>query len=61
MRAVGSGSDGQPNGVLADTNRMRVSGNIPLRTLAVFPGTGITHEIVDAVCAELRAGGQVTE
>ena len=55
MRAVGSGRDGRPNGVLADTSRMRVSGHIPLETLANFPGTGITHELVDAVCAELGA------
>jgi beta-glucosidase len=53
MRAVGYGSDGRPTGILADANRMRGSGNIPLSTLAVFPETGITHELVDAVCAEL--------
>jgi hypothetical protein len=34
---------------------MRVSGNIPLRQLAVFPGTGITHELIDALSAELGA------
>jgi beta-glucosidase len=53
MRAAGSGSDGRPNGILADANRMRVSGNIPLRQFAVFPGTGITYELLDAVRAEL--------
>jgi beta-glucosidase len=53
MRAIGSGRDGQPSGILASANRMRVSGNIPLRTLAVFPGTGLSPELVDAICAEL--------
>jgi hypothetical protein len=51
MRAVGHGSDGRPNGVIADADRVRVIENFPLRALVVFPGSGLTHHVVDAVCA----------
>ena len=50
LHAVGSGSDGQPNGIIADSGRIRVVGNFPLRTLAIFPGTGLSHELIDAIC-----------
>lgn len=53
LRAVGTRADGRPNGVVGDPDRIRVIGNFPLRTLAVFPGRGLSHDIVDAVCAEL--------
>jgi len=55
LRAVGSGSDGQSNGIVADASRIRVVGNFPIRALAIFPGTGFSHELIDAVCAELGA------
>jgi beta-glucosidase len=55
LRAVGTKSDGHPKGIAGDAGRMRVVGNFPLRSLAIFPGTGLTHEVVDAICAELTA------
>ncbi len=51
--ALGRGSDGRPNGIISDADRIRVVGNFPLRALVVFPGSGLTHDIVDAVCAAL--------
>ncbi len=56
VRAVGTGADGRPNGIAGDPGRIRVIGNFPLRTLAAFPGTGLSHAIVDRVCTGL--GGQ---
>ena len=52
-RAVGSSSDGRPNGIFADAKRIRVVGNFPLRAIALFPGSGLSHDVIDAVCAEL--------
>ncbi len=49
--ALGHGSDGRPRGIIADADRVRIIANFPLRALAVFPGTGLTHDIIDAVCA----------
>jgi beta-glucosidase len=53
IRAVGTGADGTPNGILGDPGRISVIGNFPLRTLAVFPNVGLNHDIVDALCVEL--------
>jgi beta-glucosidase len=56
LRAVGTGTDGRPNGIAGDARRIRTIGNFPLRTLAVFPNVGLSHHIVDAACAELASG-----
>ena len=55
LRAVGTNRDGHPKGIVGDSGRIRVIGNFPLRSLAVFPGTGLTHDVVDAICAELAS------
>ncbi len=52
-RAAGSSSDGRSDEIIADANRFRVAGNFPLRALAVFPGSGLTHDVIDAACADL--------
>ena len=52
-RAVGVRSDGRPRGILGDASRIRVVGNFPLRALAIFPGTGLSHDLIDTICAEL--------
>lgn len=55
LRAVGTGPDGRPNGIAGHPGRVKVMGSAPLRTLAAFPGTGLSHAIVDAVTAGLAA------
>jgi beta-glucosidase len=57
LRAVGTDACGQPNGIAGDAGRIRVVGNFPLRTLTVFPGTGLSHDVVDAMCSEVAEEG----
>lgn len=44
---IGVDGDGRPIGILGDDELVRVIGNFPLSTLAAFPGSGITHELVE--------------
>jgi beta-glucosidase len=45
--AVGVDQDGRPAGILGNEALLRIIGNIPLSTLAAFPGLGVTHELVE--------------
>jgi beta-glucosidase len=43
---VGVGADGRAAGVLGDDELLTVIGDFPLSTLAAFPDSGISHELV---------------
>ena len=58
VAVVGMDAGGHPRGIVGNAELIRVVGNFPLRKLAVFPWTGLTHEVVDAICAD-RAGKKV--
>jgi beta-glucosidase len=55
VRAVGTGTDGRPNGIVGDPGRIRTIGNFRLRTLAAFPTVGLDHAIVASVSAEVAS------
>jgi beta-glucosidase len=44
--ALGTGPDGRPAGILGSEELLAIIGNMPLRTLAAFPGLGVTDELV---------------
>ncbi len=54
-RAIGTGPDGEPRGILADAELAQVIGNFPLSSLATFPGTGISNAIVTELAETFRA------
>ncbi len=44
--ALGTGPDGRPAGILGSEELLAIIGNMPLGTLAAFPGLGVTDELV---------------
>jgi beta-glucosidase len=44
--ALGTGPDGRPAGILGSDELLAIIGNMPLGTLAAFPGLGITDELI---------------
>ena len=51
--AFGAGPDGQPGGILASDELVRMLRGFPLSTLAVF-GAGITHKQVESLIAAMN-------
>ena len=47
--ALGTGPDGRPAGILGSEELLAIIGNMPLRTLAAFPGLGVTDELIGTV------------
>ena len=47
--AIGTDETGRPRGILGDEELLGMIGNMPIRTLAAFPGLGLDHATVDAV------------
>ncbi len=47
--ALGTGPDGRPAGILGSEELLAIIGNMPLGTLAAFPGLGVTDEVVAAL------------
>jgi beta-glucosidase len=43
---VGTDADGRPNGILGNEELLPVIGNMPISTLAAFPGLGLDHDLV---------------
>ena len=44
--ALGTGPDGRPTGILGGEELLAIIGNMPLGTLAAFPGLGVTDELI---------------
>jgi beta-glucosidase len=44
--ALSTGPDGRPAGILGSQELLAIVGNMPLGTLAAFPGLGVTEELV---------------
>jgi beta-glucosidase len=49
--ALGAGPDGRPGGILGSEELLAIIGNMPLATLAAFPGLGVTQELIDTLVA----------
>jgi beta-glucosidase len=49
--ALGTGPDGRPGGILGSDELLAIIGNMPLATLAAFPGLGVTQELIDTLVA----------
>jgi beta-glucosidase len=49
--ALGTGPDGRPGGILGSEELLAIIGNMPLATLAAFPGLGVTQELIDTLVA----------
>ena len=47
--ALGTGPDGTPAGILGSDELLAIIANMPLGTLAAFPGLGVTDELVATV------------
>jgi beta-glucosidase len=47
--AVGTDGTGHPAGILGDRELRRIIGNFPLGRLTAFPGSGITHGVVESL------------
>ncbi|MBV9595036.1 MAG: glycoside hydrolase family 3 C-terminal domain-containing protein [Actinobacteria bacterium] len=47
--AVGVDANGRPNGILGQPAMAAMIGNFPLPSLVVFPGLGITHDVVESL------------
>jgi beta-glucosidase len=47
--ALGTGPDGRPAGILGNEELLAIIGNMPLGTLAAFPGLGVTGELVETL------------
>ena len=45
--ALGTRPDGRPGGILGSGELLAIIGNMPLATLAAFPGLGVTQELID--------------
>jgi beta-glucosidase len=53
VEAVGVDAAGHPRGIVGNAELIRVVGNFPLRKMAIFPWTGLSHEVIDTVCAKV--------
>ena len=49
--ALGTRPDGRPGGILGREELLAIIGNMPLATLAAFPGLGVTPELIDTLVA----------
>jgi beta-glucosidase len=49
--ALGTRADGRPGGILGSEDLLAIIGNMPLATLAAFPGLGVTEELIDNLVA----------
>ena len=49
--ALGTRPDGRPGGILGNEELLAIIGNMPLGTLAAFPGLGVTPELIDTLVA----------
>ncbi|HEY2305374.1 MAG TPA: glycoside hydrolase family 3 C-terminal domain-containing protein [Streptosporangiaceae bacterium] len=49
--ALGTRPDGRPGGILGSGELLAIIGNMPLATLAAFPGLGVTQELIDSLVA----------
>jgi beta-glucosidase len=49
--ALGTRPDGRPGGILGNEELLAIIGNMPLATLAAFPGLGVTPELIDTLVA----------
>jgi beta-glucosidase len=49
--ALGTDADGRPGGILGSEELLTIIGNMPLATLAGFPGLGVTPGMIDALVA----------
>jgi beta-glucosidase len=49
--AMGTRPDGRPGGIFGSEELLAIIGNMPLATLAAFPGSGVTDELIDTVAA----------
>jgi len=49
--ALGTRPDGRPGGILGSEELLAIIGNMPLATLAAFPGLGVTTELIDTLVA----------
>jgi beta-glucosidase len=49
--ALGTRPDGKPGGILGREELLAIIGNMPLATLAAFPGLGVTPELIDTLVA----------
>jgi beta-glucosidase len=47
--ALGTGPDGRPAGILGREELLAIIGNMPLGTLASFPGLGVTDELIETL------------
>ncbi len=47
--ALGTGPDGRPAGILGSEELLTIIGNMPLGTLAAFPGLGVTDGLVETL------------
>src|SRR3954451_19957967 len=50
---VGTDDDGRPNGILGNEELLPVIGNMPISTLAAFPGLGLDHALVGRLLQRL--------
>jgi beta-glucosidase len=49
--ALGTRPDGRPGGILGSEELLAIIGNMPLATLAAFPGLGVTDELIGTLVA----------
>ena len=49
--ALGTRPDGRPGGILGSEELLAIIGNMPLATLAAFPGLGVSQELIDTLVA----------
>ena len=49
--SLGTRPDGRPGGILGSEELLAIIGNMPLATLAAFPGLGVTQELIDTLVA----------
>jgi beta-glucosidase len=49
--ALGTGADGRPGGILGSAELLAIIGNMPLATLAGFPGLGVTPDMIGTLVA----------
>jgi beta-glucosidase len=50
---VGTDDNGRPNGILGNEELLPVIGNMPISTLAAFPGLGLDHDLVSRLLQRL--------
>ena len=50
---VGTDDDGRPRGILGNEELLPVIGNMPISTLAAFPGLGLNHDLVSRLLQRL--------